>query len=68
MSEEEKTEMNTVKKMRRRDVRATAVELECANCGRWWVPIRQPPAKHVKTCSDRCRVALHRAGKKALKS
>lgn len=55
--------MNTVKKMRK--VQSTAIELQCLHCGRWWMPIRQPPAAHVKTCSDRCRVAMHRAKKKA---
>jgi len=48
--------------------RAPVTELRCANCRQWWRPEGQPPASDVRTCSARCRVALHRAEKKALKS
>lgn len=44
--------------------RAPIIELKCANCRQWWRPERQPPSRVVRTCSDRCRVALHRAEKK----
>ena len=43
-----------------REVPAIAIELLCANCGKWFRTERQPPPENAWVCSRSCGVAMSR--------